>query len=150
MIFWWENHLRCANPTSRNTVPNRSERTFVGLCQLKSEQVRPESSVGSICVLFYAVAPLWRCDRGGLGCGRGRTHLRGERGCLPDRCRAPQEGRTPLHRAAIGGHPAVVAQLLAAGAAKEARDQVCVCGGGAGEGPTGNTHLFVSYVFAFL
>ena len=54
----------------------------------------------------------------------GRTHLRGERGVLPDRCRAPQSGYTPLHLAAGGGHAAVVEQLLAAGAATDAQDKV--------------------------
>ena len=60
---------------------------------------------------------------------RKRTHLRrGERGCLTERCRAPQGGATPLHRAAGGvelggrggseggGHAKVVQLLLAAGA----------------------------------
>ena len=45
-------------------------------------------------------------------------------GCLPERCRAPQNGWTPLHDAAIGGHTAVVEQLLAAGAAVDAKDKV--------------------------
>ena len=39
-----------------------------------------------------------------------------EGGSLPERCRAPQDGETPLHRAARGGYAAVVEQLLAAGA----------------------------------
>ena len=50
--------------------------------------------------------------------------MRGEKGCLPDRCPAPQSGRTPLHRAAVFGHAAVVEQLLAAGAETEAKDDV--------------------------
>ena len=37
-------------------------------------------------------------------------------GRLPERCRAPQGGETPLHRAVIEGHAAVVEQLLVAGA----------------------------------
>ena len=50
--------------------------------------------------------------------------MRRERGCLPDRCPVPQYGRTPLHCAANDGHAAVVEQLLAAGAEKEAKDWV--------------------------
>ena len=55
-------------------------------------------------------------------------------GCLPERCRAPQFGQTPLHRAAIGGHAAVVEQLLAAGAAVDANDHVSGSGVRVGEG----------------
>ena len=55
--------------------------------------------------------------------------MRGERGILPERCRAPQDGDTPLHMAANGGHAAVVEQLLAAGVAKEANDKVFLGGG---------------------
>ena len=47
-----------------------------------------------------------------------------ERGCLPERCRAPQWGETPLNHAAEEGHSAVVEQLLAAGAAVDAKDNV--------------------------
>ena len=54
--------------------------------------------------------------------------MRGERGCLPDRCRAPQNERTPLHWAARSGR-AVAGQLLAAKADVEAKDDV-VRGGG--------------------
>jgi len=51
------------------------------------------------------------------GSGRGHTHLRGGEGrCLPERCRAPQFGSTPLRCAAIRGHASVVEKLLAAGA----------------------------------
>ena len=50
--------------------------------------------------------------------------MRGERDALPERCRVPQGGMTPLHQAAGGGHAAVVVQLLAAGAAKDAKDEV--------------------------
>ena len=67
--------------------------------------------------------------RGGRGCGIGRRHLRGERGCLPDRCRAPQRGRTPLHLAADEGHAAVVGQLLAAKADMETKNHVKGQGG---------------------
>jgi len=37
---------------------------------------------------------------------------------------APQSGETPLHEAAVKGHAAVVEQLLAAGAAKDAENRV--------------------------
>ena len=50
--------------------------------------------------------------------------MRGERGYLPDRCRAPQVGRTPLHEAAEKGHAAVAGLLLAAKADVEAKDRV--------------------------
>ena len=66
--------------------------------------------------------------RGGRGCGIGCRHLRGGRACLPDRCRAPQRGWTPLHFAAMFGHATVAGQLLAAGADVEAKDTVM--GGG--------------------
>ena len=52
------------------------------------------------------------------------AHVGGEGGCLPERCRAPQSGRTPLHLAAEGGRAAVIKQLLAAGAAVDAKDMV--------------------------
>ena len=38
-----------------------------------------------------------------------------------------QDGCTPLNMASQQGHAAVVAALLAAGANKEAADEVCVC-----------------------
>ena len=43
-------------------------------------------------------------------------------GCLPDRCRAPQWGWTPLHHAADEGNAAVVELLLAAKADVMAKD----------------------------
>jgi hypothetical protein len=45
-------------------------------------------------------------------------------GCLPEPCHAPQWEKTPLHNAAHGDHSAVVEQLLAAGAAVDAKDEV--------------------------
>ena len=44
--------------------------------------------------------------------------------CLIGRCRAPQNGYTPLLLASGHGHAAVVEQLLAAGADIEASDSV--------------------------
>ena len=55
--------------------------------------------------------------------------MRGDRGCLPDRCRTPQDGWTPLHYAVRGGHAAVVGLLLAAGADMAAKDKVMGQGG---------------------
>ena len=52
-------------------------------------------------------------------------HFRGgEGGCLPERCHLPQGGKTPLHCAAEHCRVAVVEQLLAAGAAVDAKDTV--------------------------
>ena len=48
----------------------------------------------------------------------------GEGSCRPERCRAPQFGSTPLHDAAVRGHASVVEQLLAAGAAVDAKSEV--------------------------
>ena len=56
--------------------------------------------------------------------GQGRGVTRSERGCLPERCWAPQTGFTPLHLAADNGHASVVEHLLKAGADKEAKDPV--------------------------
>ena len=50
--------------------------------------------------------------------------MRGQRGGLSEHCRAPQDGLTPLLFAALQGHAAVVEQLLAAEANKEAKDTV--------------------------
>ena len=58
----------------------------------------------------------------------GRVHLRSERGCLPERCRAPQHGHTPLLLASRKGIVAVVEQLLAAGAVTDAKTEVRLAG----------------------
>ena len=47
-----------------------------------------------------------------------------ERVCVPDLCRAPQKGDTPLHSAARYGNAASVAKLLTAEAAKDAKNKV--------------------------
>ena len=47
-----------------------------------------------------------------------------------ERCHAPQDGDTPLHFAAERGHAAVVEQLLAAGAVKDAMIKVRRAGDG--------------------
>ena len=79
------------------------------------------------------------------GSGKKRTHLRGgERGCLPERCHSPQDGEMPLHQAASQGHTPVVGQLLAAGAAVDAKDQVGGEWGASRGGLGGRTQLCVS------
>ena len=73
------------------------------------------------------VAPRWGGCKyiRGRGGGRGHTHSRGgEGGCLPERCRSPQDKWTPLHLAANKGHAAVVELLLAARARVDAKDEV--------------------------
>ena len=52
------------------------------------------------------------------------TLARRESVCLTERCRAPQNGDTPLHFASRKGHAAVVNQLLAAGADWEVKTKV--------------------------
>ena len=43
---------------------------------------------------------------------------------MPERCRAPQDGATPLHLATNHGQEAVMEMLLEAGAATDAKDKV--------------------------
>ena len=65
---------------------------------------------------------------------------------MPERCRAPQNGDTPLDCAAGKGHAAVVEQLLAAGAATDAENNVRGAGNGRvedREGSEGSTRLFL-------
>ena len=50
-------------------------------------------------------------------------------GCLPEPCRAPQYGYTALHHSAFRGLASVVEQLLAAGAAADAKNEVRGRGG---------------------
>ena len=65
---------------------------------------------------------------------------------MPERCRAPQSGWTPLHLAVNYFRVAVVEQLLAAGAAKDAKSEVRGAGSGRvedREGWEGSTHLLL-------
>ena len=55
---------------------------------------------------------------------KGALALRRERVCVPERCRVPQHGQTPLHCAAQDGLAAAVDMLLKAGAATDATDNV--------------------------
>ena len=80
---------------------------------------------GAVCTCTSVLAgtvEVWYS--GGRGSGRGRTHLRREMRCLPDRCRAPQDGETPLQKAARNGHAVVAEKLLAAKADVKARSNV--------------------------
>ena len=65
----------------------------------------------------------------GHGFWRGLTHMLTGRGCLSERFRAPQNGSTPLHLAAITGHASVTERLLAAGAVTDAKSKVRWVGG---------------------
>ena len=76
--------------------------------------------------------------------------MRGERRCLPDRCRAPQDGMTPLLLAVAHDNASVVGQLLAAKADVEAKDTVRGQGGcgtwigkGRGAARTSSCHFFL-------
>ena len=68
----------------------------------------------------------WR--RSGWWC----KHLRGEGGCLPDRCLSPQNGDLPIHLAAACGDPDMVKMLLRGGVGKNLQNEVR--GGLMGEG----------------
>ena len=52
--------------------------------------------------------------------------MRGERGCLSERCRALQDEESPLHTASRIGRVEVIELLLAHGADMEAKDGVSV------------------------
>jgi hypothetical protein len=69
--------------------------------------------------------------------------------CLIERCRAPQNGYTPLHLAAVGGHATVVEQLLAAGAVTNAKTKVRQAGDASADraGSGGDTWRVVVSVF---
>ena len=125
------------------------------MCRVLLAEIRPNylrvfcETTPFMC--FPDLAPPWGgCkDIAGCGFGRGRTHLRGgERGCLPECCRAPQSGSTPLHRGAMHGYVAVVEQLLAAGAAVDAKDKLRGGGGTDRGGLGGRTQLCVSFQFS--
>ena len=80
---------------------------------------------GRVLLFSLPQLPLWVCGTEDRGGGRRHTHWRGgEIGCLPEPCRAPQGEETPLYCAAGEGHSAVVEQLLAAGAAVDAKSEV--------------------------
>ena len=100
-------------------------------------------------LLVRAPVGIWSIE--GRWCGKTRTDLRREEGCLPDRCRSTQNGATPLQLAVNGRHEEVVQQLVAAGVPQDETNMVC--GGGERsadrEGYMGNTHLFVSSLNAF-
>ena len=68
---------------------------------------------------------------GGHGCCRERAER--EIACLITEAR-PQGGWFPLHFAASNGYPAVIKKLLAAGAAKNVKNEVCVRGRAGVEG----------------
>jgi hypothetical protein len=112
----------------------------------RDQTQQPSRFLRVSCAFLWLRPPGGDCkDRGGRGGGRGRTHWRGgETGCLPERCRAPQGGETPLHHAAEGGHAAVVEQLLAAGGAADATGKVRGKWGADRGGRGGRTKLCVS------
>ena len=60
----------------------------------RDQTQQPSRFLRVSCALLWSRPPGGDCkDRGGRGGGRGRTHWRGgETGCLPERCRAPQDG----------------------------------------------------------
>ena len=112
--------------TPRNR--NESSRTFAitaKVCQLQTSFSwhRCLMAIGLSRSISFPSASRFGATEA-CGWGLGRTHLRGARRCLTDRCRAPQVGNTPLHLAARNGHATVVKQLLAAGAVKDAKTKV--------------------------
>ena len=80
--------------------------------------------------------------------GGSRTCEEETGGCLAERCHSPQDGETPLHCFVQYGDAAVVEQLLAAGAAVDAKDEVRGGVGGGTGGPGGSTKLCVSSWFS--
>ena len=94
--------------------------------------LRDADREGSRCTTHLVVSSLFvfLCRPRGVVVPRGArvregAHaLRRERVCVPDLCRAPQDGWTPLHYAACEGHAACVEKLLTAGAVPDATDKV--------------------------
>ena len=64
------------------------------------------------------------CGRRVAGAGGVHALAQWRGGGGVDRCRATQNGSTPLHWAAEKGHAAVVERLLAAQADKDAKNEV--------------------------
>ena len=60
---------------------------------------------------------------------KGAHALRRERVCVPDLCRMPQNGNTPLHLAVNKGHAAVVEILLKMEVATDKTNKVTEEGG---------------------
>ena len=78
------------------------------------------------------------------GAGGGALTCAERGGASLSAARAPQGGDTPLCMALSEDHSAVAEQLLAAGANKEAQDEVRGdCGVEDGKGSRGNTHFFL-------
>ena len=62
---------------------------------------------------------------------------------MPERYRAPQDGKTPLFIAVREGRVELVEQLLAAGATVDAKDEVVGGGARIGKVLRGNTQLLL-------
>ena len=117
--------LKCVFSAHRSIWTSLSTRAFP-FVSCKNIEIRAEDGE-TRSRMHLNVRAGWCCGgvvQRGRGCRRGCTVLRGERGCLPDRCRAPQDGWTPLHHAAYEGRAAVVEQLLAAKADVAAKNNV--------------------------